>query len=75
MPNHIVQSHLNHLKTARNPKRSGRLQPNKSLKLTEVAIDDFAARGFAGIDMISRYVRATDYMELAVRRRSLAPVR
>ena len=50
-------------------------RPNKSLKLTEVAVDDFAAREFAGIDMISRYVRATDYMELSVRRRSLAPVR
>jgi hypothetical protein len=49
--------------------------PNQSLKLTGPAVDDFAARLFAGIDMISRYVRATNYMELAVRRRSLAPVR
>ena len=51
------------------------LRPNQSLKLTEPAVDDFAARKYAGNDMISRYVRATDYMELAVRRRSLAPVR
>ena len=49
--------------------------PNQSLKLTEVAVDDFAARQYAENDMINRYVRATDYMELAVRRRSLAPVR
>jgi len=52
-----------------------RVRPNQSLKLTEVAVDDFAARQYAGHDMISRYVRATNYMELAVRRRSLAPVR
>ena len=50
-------------------------QPNQSLKLTEVAVDDFAARQFAEIEMINRYVRATNYMELAIRRRSLAPVR
>jgi len=50
-------------------------QPNQSLKLTESAVDDFAARQFAENDMISRYIRATNYMELAVRRRSLAPVR
>ena len=49
--------------------------PNQSLKLTEGAVDDFAARQYTENDMISRYVRATDYMELAVRRRSLAPVR
>jgi len=54
---------------------NGQARPNQSLKLTEVAIDDFAARQYAGNDMISRYVRATYYMELAVRRRSLAPVR
>ena len=51
------------------------LRPNQSLKLTEVAVDDFTARQYAENDMISRYVRATNYMELAVRRRSLAPVR
>jgi hypothetical protein len=51
------------------------LPPNQSLKLTEIAVDDFAARQCAENDMISRYVRATYYMEPAVRRRSLAPVR
>ena len=51
------------------------MQANQSLKLTEIAVDDFAARQYAGNDMISRYVRATDYMDLAVRCRSLAPVR
>ena len=51
------------------------VQPNQSLKLTEVAVDDFAAREFAENDMISRYVRAMSYVELALRRRSLAPVR
>jgi hypothetical protein len=49
--------------------------PNQSLKLTEGAVDDFAARQYAENDMISRYVRAMNFMELAVRRRSLAPVR
>jgi hypothetical protein len=49
--------------------------PNQSLKLTEAAVDDFAARQYAENDMINRYVRATVYMELAVRSRSLAPVR
>ena len=51
------------------------VRPNQSLKLTEVAVDDFAARQYAGNDMISRCVRAMNCMELAVRRRSLAPVR
>jgi hypothetical protein len=51
------------------------LRPNQSLKLTEGAVDDFAARQFAENDLISRNVRAMNYMELAVRRRSLAPVR
>ena len=51
------------------------LPPNQSLKLTEVAVDDFAARQYAENDMISRHVRATNYMEQAARRRSLAPVR
>ena len=51
------------------------VQANQSLKLTEVAVDDFAAREFAEIEVINRHVRATNYMELAVRRRSLAPVR
>ena len=51
------------------------MRPNQSLKLTEMAVDDFAARQYAENDMISRYVRAMNYMEQAVRRRSLAPVR
>jgi len=49
--------------------------PNQSLKLTEGAVDDFAARQLAENDMIGRYVRAMNYMKLTVRRRSLAPVR
>ncbi len=49
--------------------------PNQSLKLTEIAVDDFAARQYAENDMISDYVRAANYMKLAFRRRSLAPVR
>ena len=49
--------------------------PNQSLKLTEGAVDDFAAREIAENDMISKYVRAMNYMKLTVRRRSLAPVR
>jgi len=49
--------------------------PNQSLKLTEVAVDDFAARQYAGIDVSNRYVRAMNHMERADRRRSLAPVR
>jgi len=51
------------------------VQPNQSLKLTETAVDDFAARQYANNDMINGYVRAMNYMALAVRRRSLAPVR
>ena len=51
------------------------LRPNQRLKLTEPAVDDFAARQYAENDMISRYVRATAYMELTVRCRSLAAVR
>ena len=50
-------------------------RPNQSLKLTELAVDNFAAREFANIDMLNRYVRATGYLAAAVRRRSLAPVR
>ena len=50
-------------------------QPNQSLKLTETAVDDFAAREYAENEMINRYVRAMNYMELAIRRRSLAPIR
>ena len=56
-----------------NSKTSG--VPNQRFKLTEVAVDDLAARQDAENDMISRYVRATDYMEPASRRRSLTAVR
>ena len=49
--------------------------PNQSLKLTEVAVDDFAARQITENYMINRYIRAMNYMEMAARRRSLAPVR
>jgi len=49
--------------------------PNQRFKLTEVAVDDFAARQCAENDMISRYARATNYMKLASRRRSLTAVR
>jgi len=49
--------------------------PNQRFKLTEPAVDDFAARQYAENDMISRYVRATNYMGLASRRRSLTAVR
>ena len=52
-----------------------RVRPNQSLKLTEVAVDDFAARQYAENEMIERYVRAMNYNQNAVRRRSLAPVR
>ena len=48
---------------------------NQSLKLTEVAVDDFAARQYAGNDLMSRYFSAMNYREQAVRSRSLAPVR
>ena len=47
------------------------MRSNKSLKLTELAVDEFAARQYAENDMINRYVRAMNYMELTVRRRSL----
>ena len=51
------------------------VQANQSLKLTEVAVDDFAAREFAEIEVINRHVRAMNYVALTVLRRSLAPVR
>ena len=50
-------------------------RPNQSLKLTEITVDEFAAREFAGIEMNNKYVRAMNYLELAARCRSLAPVR
>ena len=51
------------------------MQANQRLKLTELAVDDFAARQYKKIEAKSEYVRATDYMELAVCRRSLAAIR
>ena len=48
---------------------------NQSLKLTGPAVDDFAARQYAENEANDGHVRAMNYMELAVRRRSLAPVR
>jgi len=51
------------------------LLPNQSLKLTEPAVDDFAARCWTDLGASDRNVRATNYMAAAVRRRSLAPVR
>jgi len=48
---------------------------NQSLKLTEPAIDDFAARCWTDLGASIRNVRATNYLAAAVRRRSLAPVR
>ena len=52
-----------------------RLLPNQSLKLTEPAVDDFAARRWTDLGASDWHVRATNYMAAAVRRRSLAPVR
>ena len=51
------------------------MAPNQRLKLTEPAVDDFAARQYKKIETKPEYVRATKYMELAIRRRSLAAVR
>jgi len=52
-----------------------KLRPNQRFKLTEPAIDDFAARKYAKIETKSEYVRAANCMELTVRRRSLTAVR
>ena len=49
--------------------------PNQSLKLTEPAVDDLAARYWTDLATADRHVRATNYLAAAVRRRSLAPVR
>jgi len=51
------------------------MSPNQPLKLTEGAVDDFAARQYAENDIISKYVRAMNYMKLAARRRRLSAVR
>ena len=52
----------------------GRL-PNQSLKLTEPAVDDLAARCWTDVGASIWNVRAANYHAAAVRRRSLAPVR
>jgi len=48
---------------------------NQSLKLTEPAVDDFAARQKTFFREIAMPAARVSYMELAARRRSLAPVR
>ena len=48
--------------------------PNKSLKPTESTVDDFAARCGTISKMATSHARIF-CMELAVRRRSLAPIR
>jgi len=50
------------------------MPPNQSLKLTEVAVDDFAARKNFLKEKAMPVARIV-YMELVARRRSLAPVR
>jgi hypothetical protein len=50
------------------------LPPNQSLKLTEMTVEDFAARRKFFKEMAMSVARIV-YMELAARRRSLAPVR
>jgi len=49
--------------------------PNQSLKLTEVAVDDFAARCCTDLGASDWNVRATNYMELVSCRRSITAVR
>jgi hypothetical protein len=51
------------------------MRANQSLKLTEPAVDDFAARCWTDLGASDWNVRATNYIAAAVRRRSLAPVR
>ena len=51
------------------------MRPNQSLKLTEGAVDDLAARRWTDLGVSDWNVRATSYMAAALRRRSLAPVR
>jgi len=46
--------------------------PNQSLKLTEPAVDDFAARRWTDLGVSDWNVRATNYMAAAVRRRQLS---
>jgi len=51
------------------------VRPNQRLKLTEPAVGECAARKKKETEMNSRHVRATVYMELTARCRSLAAVR
>ncbi len=51
------------------------MRPNQSLKLTEIAVDDFAAREEKFFKEMATPAARIVYMELAARRRSLAPVR
>jgi len=48
---------------------------NQRLKLTEPAVDDCAARKTKETEMNNGHVRATFYMELTARCRSLAAAR
>ena len=50
-----------------------RVCSNQSLKLTEPAVDDFAARCGTDLGASNWNVRAMNYFAAAVRRRSLAP--
>ncbi len=52
-----------------------RVQANQSLKLTEGAVDDFTARVEKCFKKMAMSAARIVYMELAARRRSLAPVR
>jgi hypothetical protein len=52
-----------------------KMQANQSLKLTEPAVGDFAARCWTDLGASDWNFRATSYFAAAVRRRSLAPVR
>ena len=52
-----------------------RVCSNQSLKLTEPAVDDFAARCWTNLGASDWNVRAMSYLAAALRRRSLAPVR
>jgi len=51
------------------------LPPNQSLKLTEVAVDDFCTRETTSYYRTGLVSRGLDSVAAAVRRRSLAPVR
>ena len=48
---------------------------NQSLKLTEIAVDECAARKYTGIETFIKYFRAANCASLAVRRRSLTAIR